>query len=90
MMTERFANVWDALEDTSEEVASMRLRSELTVVITEKVKSWNLTQKDSAAKLGVTQPRLNDLLRGRINKFSIDTLVNLAVRAGMKVDIKIF
>jgi len=45
------------------------------------VKGWNLPQAQAAARLGITQLRLNDLLRGRISKFSLDALVNLTARA---------
>jgi predicted XRE-type DNA-binding protein len=51
------------------------------------VRSWNTTQARAARRLGITQPRLNDLLHGKINKFSLDTLLTLATRAGLKVKI---
>jgi predicted XRE-type DNA-binding protein len=46
------------------------------------VSKWRLTQAGTAKRLGLTQPRLNDLLRGRINKFSLDALINIAMAAG--------
>jgi len=84
-----FANVWDALEETPEAAANMRLRSELANAIRGAVEGWQLTQAQSAARLGVTQPRLNDLLRGRLERFSLDALVGLADRAGLAVQIAI-
>jgi predicted XRE-type DNA-binding protein len=48
---------------------------------------WKLTQLEAATRLKVTQPRLNDLLRGHFNKFSLDGLVELAARAGIKVKV---
>ena len=84
-----FANVWDAIEDSSEEAATMTMRSNVMIAIDEKVRSWKITQAQSARRLGITQPRLNDLLHGKINKFSLDTLLTLATRAGLKVKIDV-
>ena len=84
-----FANVWDALEGSPEEAATMTMRSNVMIAITKKVRGWNMTQARAARRLGITQPRLNDLLHGRINKFSLDTLLILATRAGLKVKIDV-
>jgi predicted XRE-type DNA-binding protein len=59
------------------------------IAISEAVAAWDVTQVEAARRLGVTQPRLNDLLRGRIDKFSIDALVELAARAGLAVHLEI-
>ena len=87
MANERFESVWDAIEDTPEEALNMRLRSELMIQITRRVKEWNVTQKEAAQRLGITQPRLNDLLNGRINKFGLDALVNLTGPAHFHVEL---
>ena len=84
-----FASVWDALEDSPAEAANMRLRSELMIAIRRAVAQWATTQAEAARRLEVTQPRLNDLLRGRINNFSLDALTVLAARAGLAVQLKI-
>lgn len=84
-----FASVWDALEETSEDAANMRLRSELAVAVRGAVEEWKLTQSQAAARLGGTQPRLNDLLRGRLDRFSLDALIGLAERAGLVVRVEI-
>jgi len=84
-----FASVWDALEETPEDAANMRLRSELLTSVRDTVAAWKITQSRSANRLGVTQPRLNDLLRGRIDKFSLDALVTLSERAGLTVRLEI-
>ncbi len=52
------------------------------------VDRWELTQAAAAKRLGITQPRLNDLLRGRIDRFSLDALVDLAAKAGLSVQVK--
>jgi predicted XRE-type DNA-binding protein len=80
-------NVWDAIEDSSEDSETMTLRSDVMIAVSDKVRSWDTTQARAARRLGITQPRLNDLLRGKINKFSLDTLLTLATRAGLKVKI---
>ena len=84
-----FASVWDALEDSPAEAANMRLRSELMVAVKQAVAGWGLTQAEAARRLEVTQPRLNDLLRGRIGNFSLDALILLATRAGLLVRVQI-
>lgn len=79
--------MWDALEP--EQSATMTLRSDVMIAITQKVRSWNTTQQRAARRLGITQPRLNDLLQGKINKFSLDALLTLASRARLKVKIDV-
>jgi len=86
---QRFASVWDAIETSPAEAANMKARSELMVAIRKIVDDWKETQARSAKKLGLTQPRLNDLLHGRIDKFSLDALMNVAARAGLSVHVKI-
>jgi len=84
-----FDSVWDALAETPEEAASLRLREELAIAIRNVVEGWSQSQARAAARLGVTQPRLNDLLRGRLDKFSVDALIALAERAGLSVEMRI-
>jgi len=64
--------------------ASFAARSELMVKLSELIKHQGWTQREAAAKLGVTQPRISDLTRGKIDLFSLDTLVDMAAVAGMK------
>ena len=87
--TQTFANVWDALEDNAEDAAMMTMRSNVMIAIKDEVRSWNTTQARAARRLGITQPRLNDLLNGKINKFSLDALMTLATRAGLRVKIDV-
>jgi predicted XRE-type DNA-binding protein len=86
MANERSTSVWDALVDSPEEAANLRLRSQLMRVLTKTVKSWDLPQKDAARQLHVTQPRLSELLNGKIDKFSLDALVNLLASADLEID----
>ncbi|MBI2736110.1 MAG: XRE family transcriptional regulator [Rhodospirillales bacterium] len=85
----KFANVWDALENTPTESANMTMRSDLLIALRQRIATWKVTQAEAARRLQITQPRLNDLLRGRIDKFSLDTLINLADRAGIHVRLRI-
>lgn len=86
---QEFTNVWDAIAETPEEAANLTLRSDLMDEIETIVKQHGWTQKEAAKQCGVTQPRMNDLLRGRISKFSIDALVNIASRLGRKVRVSL-
>lgn len=86
---ETFKSVWDALADTPEEAANLRLRSALMQQIADLLKKNGWTQAESATRCGVTQPRINDLLRGRIARFSLDALVNIAAALGRKVTVKL-
>ncbi len=89
MTSQTFESVWDALEDSPAAAASMKTRSDLMIDIEQIVIDWNLTQAAAAKRLGISQPRLNDLLRGRINKFSLDALVNMSAACGLKVEMHI-
>ena len=86
---QEYANVWDALTDTPEESANMTMRSNLLIALQQKVKSWEMTQAEAARRLGVTQPQLSELLRSKIDKFSLDMLINLAIHAGISVRLDI-
>jgi len=89
MSARRFASVWDAIEHTPADAAAMKARADLMMAIREIVDGWNFTQAVAAKRLGITQPRLNDLLRGRINKFSLDALMSIAVQAGLSVRVRV-
>ena len=89
MKKQRFASVWDAIEPVRAEAANMKVRAEMMIAIRETVAGWGITQAAAAKRLGLTQPRMNDLLRGRIDKFSLDALMNLATRAGLAVRVAI-
>ncbi|MFJ2320494.1 helix-turn-helix domain-containing protein [Pseudomonas sp. NPDC087817] len=86
-ISQRYSSVWDALEDTPRDAANMRLRAKLMRTLCETIRAWELPQQEAAKRLGITQPRLNDVLNGKINKFSLDALVNLSAAAKLEVDI---
>ena len=85
----RFASVWDAIENTPQEAASMRARSELMMNLAETIREQGMTQAQAAELFGVTQPRVSDLVRGKVNLFSLDTLIDMAATAGMGPVVKV-
>jgi predicted XRE-type DNA-binding protein len=89
MSKERFASVWDAISESPAEAENMKLRSSLMIALTEHIKHEGLTQAQAAKLLGVSQPRISDLNRGKIDLFSIDTLVNMLSAAGFHVEVQI-
>lgn len=89
MSNERFANVWDAIGDTPEEAENMKLRSALMMALKGHIARVGLSQSQAAKLFGVTQPRVSDLMRGKISLFAIDALVNMAAAAGMHVEMRV-
>ena len=87
--TPSYASVWDAIADTPEEAANLRVRAELMEKIAALIGDSGWTQAEAAAHCGVTQPRINDLLRGRISRFSLDALVNIAAALGQRVHVEL-
>ncbi|MBN9428029.1 MAG: XRE family transcriptional regulator [Burkholderiales bacterium] len=89
MSTQRFASVWDAIEDTAAQAENMKLRSALMIALKDHIAREGLSQSQAAKVLGVTQPRVSDLMRGKIDLFGLDTLVNMAAAAGLRVEMHI-
>ena len=86
---ETYASVWDALADTPGQAANLRARAELMQQIAAVVKDKDWTQAEAAKRCGVTQPRINDLLRGKVSRFSLDALVNIATAIGRRVHVEL-
>lgn len=89
MTANRFASVWDAIENTPQEAASMKARSTLMMELTAVIQERGMTQAEAAELFGVTQPRVSDLMRGKVNLFSLDTLMDMASTAGMSPVVKV-
>ena len=85
MSRQRFDSVWDAIEDTAADAASMKARSAIMMALQEELATWNASRMAVAARLGLTEPRLDELLRGTINLFTLDALTGLATAAGLEV-----
>jgi predicted XRE-type DNA-binding protein len=81
--------VWDAIEDTPEQAENMKLRSALMRALKDHIGGEGLSQSQAAKVFGVTQPRVSDLMRGKIDLFGLDTLVNMLAAAGLHVEVHV-
>ena len=88
-MTRSTGNVFVDLGFKPEEAANLALRTSLMIQVRHAVAKWALTQVQAAKLLGVTQSRLNLLLNGKIDLFSIDALVNMLARAGYLTQVRV-
>jgi len=89
MSKQRFDSVWEAIENTPQEAANMKVRSALMMAVQEYITANKLTQAEAAQRMGVTQPRVSDLMRGKIDLFSVDTLINMLAAAGQDIEIRL-
>ena len=89
LVIERFDSVWEALGYGPEEAANLAARSSLMMQIEQIIKSAGWKQAEAAKRCGVSQPRLNDLMRGKLHKFSVDSLVNMAGALGRRIDFQL-
>lgn len=80
-------NVFRDLGFSSEEAENLKMRTDLMIRLGKVIQARGLTQADAAKLFGVTQPRVSDLVRGKIDRFSIDTLVAMLGHAGVRVQI---
>jgi predicted XRE-type DNA-binding protein len=87
--TKVYENVWDAIEPDPVEAENLKLRSSLMLTLTRHIKSEGLTQAQAARLLGVTQPRISNLIHGKIDLFGLDLLVKMAAIAGLRVTMRI-
>ncbi len=88
-MNERYENVWDAIEETPAQAENMKLRSMLMLALRDHIVQTGMTQSQAASLFCVTQPRISDLMRGRIDLFAIDSLVNMLAAAGLRIEMNI-
>ncbi len=84
-----FATAWDAIADTPEEATVLKARADLMLALTDHIKAQGWTQAEAAKHLGVTQPRISDLMRGKFNLFGLDHLAMMLARAGRQVEIRV-
>lgn len=89
MSKQQFASVWDAIEDTPAEAENMKLRSVLMMALKNHITRAEMSQAQAARLFGVTQPRVSDLMRGKIDLFGLDALVNMAAAAGLHVEMRV-
>jgi predicted XRE-type DNA-binding protein len=88
-MSKRFSSVWDAIEDTPAEAENMKLRSRLMIILKEHIRAQGWTQAEAARRLNVTQPRISDLMRGKIDLFGLDSLVTMLRAAGLQLEFRV-
>jgi len=89
MSSQRFASIWDAIEDTQKEADNMKLRSVLMTALKQHMIRVKMSQAEAARLFGVTQPRVSDLMREKINVFGLDALVNMAAAAGLHIEMHV-
>ncbi|RQR54512.1 XRE family transcriptional regulator [Burkholderia sp. Bp9126] len=89
MTKQRFPSVRDAIEDTPAEAENMKLRSVLMAALKHRIARMEISHAQAARLLGITQPRVSDLMRGTIDLFGLDTLVNMATAAGPHVEMRV-
>ena len=80
-------NVFRDLGFSREEAEHLKIRSDLMIRLTRLIEARRLTQAQAARLLGVTQPRISDLVRGKIDRFSVDSLIEMLGRAGARITI---
>ena len=89
MNKQRFNSIWDAIEATPDEAENMKMRSTLMTALRSHLEDSGMSQKQAAQLFGVTQPRVSDLIRGKINLFGLDALVNMAAAVGLELDLRV-
>ncbi len=87
--TKTSGSVFRALGFDPAEAEHLRIRAVMMNALIGQIEKQKLTQKEAAKLLGITQPRVSDLIRGKIDLFSIDTLVDWLAAMGMKVDLRV-
>lgn len=89
MKRKPYASVWDAIEPDAAERENLKLRSALMSALARHIESEGLTQAQAAKVLGITQPRVSNLVRGKIDAFGLDMLVKMAGAAGLQVTLRV-
>lgn len=89
MKTESFRSVWDALEDDPLVARAMERRSNLLMLVQDKIEKGKWSQPEVAKMLGISQPRVSDLVRGKLSKFSLEMLLGFLERMGEEVRIEV-
>ena len=84
-----YRSVWDAIADSPEDAANLKIRSHLMDAIKAYLNHEGITQEEAARRLGVPRSRVSELVNDRISKFTIDKLVNMAARVGLTTRITV-
>ena len=86
-VTRSTGNVFRDLGFSPDEAEHLRVRSDLMVSVQKAIASRRMTQAEVAKLLGVTQPRVSDLVRGRLDLFSVETLIDMLAHLGIRVKV---
>lgn len=89
MKKTRYENVWDAIEKSPAEAANLKLRSSLMLALRRHIEREGLSQTEAAKVFSVSQPRISNLMHGKINLFGLDMLVNMLAAAGLHVSVRV-
>jgi predicted XRE-type DNA-binding protein len=89
MRQKRYASVWDAIEKSPAQAESLKLRSSLMLALKRHIEREGLSQTQAAKVFGVTQPRISTLMRGKIELFGLDMLVNMLSTAGLRLKLQV-
>ena len=89
MANERFDDVWDAVGETQVEASLLKAKAELMRAIESKIRGEGWTQAEAARRLNVRQPRVSDLVRGKISLFSLDNLYTMADAIGLHPEVRL-
>ena len=84
-VTRSTGNVFRDLGFPPDEAEHLRVRSDLLIQLQKAIRSRGLKQSQAAKVLDVTQPRVSDLMRGRLDLFSVDTLIDMLARLGIRI-----
>jgi predicted XRE-type DNA-binding protein len=84
-----YQSVWDAIEPDPVKAENLKLRSLLMLALTRHIEREGLTQVQAAEAFGVTQPRISNLIHGKIDLFGLDMLVKMATAAGLRVTMRV-
>jgi predicted XRE-type DNA-binding protein len=87
--TKAYQSVWDAIKPDPIEAENLKLRASLMLALTRHIKSEGLTQAEAARILGVSQPRISNLIHGKIDLFGLDLLVKMAAAAGLRITMRV-
>ena len=82
-------NIFEDIGFAPEEAENLKIRATLMLAVEELIEREGLTQQRAAERLGTTQPRVSDVVRGKIEQFTIDSLVNMLTHAGLQVDVRV-
>jgi predicted XRE-type DNA-binding protein len=82
-----YQNVWEAITDDPHEAKILSIKSKLTMLAVQFIRNKQLTQAEVSLLTGVSQPRISNMMRGQLDKFSIDMLLTLVSKLGIAIEI---